>query len=154
MDPLSNYCKLTLHDTSNYCQFCAILDPRIFKKFRKFSVFISSSKTNTNTSLRRGAIFEHARGSQNSQLEKIISKGEFIFIHLSVNSKYVCICLKPSLNLRPFDILTESYGSCEWSLLVSIHCAHTAPLCDAWISNCLSFEFLDAIAYFKKRMQL
>ena len=51
MDPLSNYCKLTLHDTSNYCQFCAILDPSIFKKFRKFSVFKSSSKTNTNTSL-------------------------------------------------------------------------------------------------------
>ena len=48
MDPLSNYCKLTLHDTSNYCQFCAILNPRIFKKFSKFSVFI---KTNTNTSL-------------------------------------------------------------------------------------------------------
>ena len=51
MDPLSNYCKLTLHDTSNYCQFCAILDPRIFKKFSKFPVFTSSSKINKNASL-------------------------------------------------------------------------------------------------------
>ena len=151
MDPLSNYCKLTLHDTSNYCQFCAILDPRIFKKFSRFSVLISSSKTNTNTSLHCATWCNFRARTWQSKF--IIGENNFwrkIHIYSLICKFKICIYLK----LRPFEMITASYGSCKWSLLVSIHCAHTTPLCEAWISNGLSFEFLDAIVYFKIRMQL
>ena len=119
------------------------LRPTYFQEIqRKFSVFISSSKTNTNTSLHTATWCNFRARTWQSKFT--IGENNFwrrIHIYSLICEFKICIYLK----LRPFEIIKASYGSCEWSLLVSIHCEHTMQLCTAWISNGLSFEFLDVI---------
>ena len=101
--------------------------PTYFQEIQqKFSVFISSSKTNTNTSLHTATWCNFRARTWQSKFT--IGENNFwrrIHIYSLICEFKICIYLK----LRPFEIIKASYGSCEWSLLVSIHCEHTIVHC-------------------------